>query len=142
MGIYHPQTAEELIELSVLTGTSSAYPKGFLPPGVGNSSYVPPYQGSVLLIIVIITMLAVYPVVGLRLWARSRSTGLGVDDWLVLSATVSQSPIYNIVSRMICKLLTCFMFVDWHDSPFHHVHYWRHSYRYWIPLVRPYISSH
>jgi len=89
MGIYHKQTVEDLLSLEPLLANNPNAPTNFIPPGVVDPSYVPPYQGGVLLIVVVVTMIVVYSVVGLRLWVRKGSVGIRADDWLVLAATVS-----------------------------------------------------
>jgi len=88
MGIYHRQTINDLLALEPLLVSNPAFPKNYLPPGLLNPTYVPPYQGNNLVIVVIITMVMVYPIVGLRLWVRWKSVGISTDDWLVFAATV------------------------------------------------------
>lgn len=69
-------------------------PTNFIPPGVLDPNYVPPYRGNGLLVTIIAMNCLVYPTTIFRFTVRARSTGMEMDDWLMFVAVVSTVAFY------------------------------------------------
>lgn len=94
---YRQQTFADILELAPFSGIMPQLPPGFIPPGYINPNYIPPNRGPWLLFVTVISCIIIYPLSFWRFWVRARSTGLGIDDWAMVAAMVS--------NRRICACL-------------------------------------
>jgi len=97
--IYHRLSTEELLEVLPLRALLISLPENFIPPGVTDPNYDPPYRGKELLITIIAMMCLVYPVVISRFVIRHKTVGMKADDWLMLAATVSRKVFHTLPSK-------------------------------------------
>ena len=89
--IYAHENLTEVFAFLRYASTFPDYPKDFIPPGLKDPNYVPPYRGNTALAVVITFMILATAVVTARLWVRKyRMKGSwGIDDWFIIPALVS-----------------------------------------------------
>jgi hypothetical protein len=89
-GEYANWDPTELVTLLNYAETFADFPSGFVPPGLADLNYVPPNVGNRVTITALTTMALALVVVLARLWTRrfERSRAWGLDDWLIVAATV------------------------------------------------------
>jgi hypothetical protein len=81
---------ETLLKLLVIGAQFPDWNSSFVPPGLTDPKYVPPYNGEGVLPLSIFLLVVTVIVVSLRLFARGylRTSTWGWDDWFIIPATV------------------------------------------------------
>jgi hypothetical protein len=90
---------EELLKLSAIAAQYPNWNASFVPPGLNDPNYVPPYNGQGVLPLAIILLVGMISIVSLRFYARGylRTSVWGWDDWCIIPATLISTAI-NVIA--------------------------------------------
>jgi hypothetical protein len=105
VNLSNPEDVKKFVALSQYDSRYSDYPPNFVPPGLIDPHYVPPYRGTVVVVICWVTIAIATIIVCARLAVRRFWSGmtLGWDDWIVIPALIVTIG-FTIVQYLIVRI--------------------------------------